>query len=113
MTAYLLVVGPDFDDTPTVQATIQAAYLALRPEAGQVILCTLGLDGAETVARSYWDTHGMPVHPNPRFGSKYVLLNHLLRTVVPDFVAVFGTTNVAVTAAERARLYGIRHTHIE
>ena len=109
----LLVVGAEgVADPVLVEATVQHAYLTLRQESGSTpILVTMGRDGAEQVAESWWRARGMLVDFRQPFKNNYVHLNSLLSDV-PDLVLVFGSDKLTERAVEGARRGQIRVVQI-
>lgn len=109
MTARVLVLGdPAFTDTLAVEKVLQHAYLTVRPlSEAPPELATMGADGPEAWARSWWTQHGLRMVTPSTIAHPYKHM-HSLISAYPDVILIFGTTKFLTRAAERATRYGMQ-----
>lgn len=109
MTSRVLVLGdPAYTDMLAVEKVLQGAYLAVRPlSETPPELATMGAEGPEQWARSWWTQHGLRMVTPSTIRNEYHLMHHHM-SAYPDVVLIFGTTKFLTRAAERATRYGMQ-----
>ena len=108
MTSRVLVLGdPAYTDTLAVEKVLQHAYLTVRPlSETPPELATMGAEGPEQWAASWWTQHGLRLVPAPNITHPYKLMHHYV-SAFPDVVLIFGESKFLTRAAERCTRYQI------
>ena len=108
MTSRVLVLGdPAYDYPLAVEKMLQSAYLHVRPlSETPPELATMGAEGPEQWAASWWTQHGLRMVPAPNIAHPYKLMHHYV-SAFPDVVLIFGESKFLTRAAERCTRYQI------
>lgn len=111
---HILVIGDSaYTDTLAVEKVLQHAYLTVRPLSEEPpYLQTMGAEGPERWAESWWSQHGLRVLPHRPIRHPYKHIHSLLGDY-PNVFLIFGDTKFLRAAAEKAARHNIEPVIVE